>query len=75
MEIIMIENTTKRKPRKKSYTNFVTNMLSIQEQIHQTAYNLYVKRGCLHGYDLADWLTAEQLVIQQRLDSANNTQI
>jgi len=30
------------------------------EQIQRRAYELFVARGATHGWDLADWLTAER---------------
>lgn len=32
------------------------------EQIRKTAQELYVKRGCVPGNELADWLEAEKIV-------------
>jgi len=29
------------------------------EEIQQRAYVLHLERGCVHGYDLEDWLQAE----------------
>jgi hypothetical protein len=31
-------------------------------KVQETAYQLYVARGCAHGYDVEDWLAAEQIV-------------
>jgi hypothetical protein len=31
-------------------------------KVQETAYNLYVARGCANGYDVEDWLAAEQIV-------------
>jgi hypothetical protein len=33
------------------------------EQIQRRAYELFVARGATHGYDLADWFSAEQELI------------
>jgi hypothetical protein len=32
------------------------------QKVQETAYELYVARGCAHGYDVEDWLAAEQIV-------------
>ena len=32
------------------------------QKVQETAYELYVARGCSHGYDVEDWLAAEQIV-------------
>ena len=32
------------------------------QMVQETAYQLYVARGCAHGYDVEDWLAAEQIV-------------
>lgn len=34
----------------------------VSEQIRKTAQDLYVKRGCVPGNELADWLEAEKIV-------------
>ena len=34
--------------------------LPFHEQIQQRAYAIYVERGQEHGYDLDDWLAAEE---------------
>jgi hypothetical protein len=34
------------------------------------AYLLYEQRGCIDGYEVADWLRAEALVSQQTVASA-----
>ncbi len=34
-------------------------------EVEKLAYQYYVDRGCLHGYDREDWLKAEA-VIRQR---------
>jgi hypothetical protein len=31
-------------------------------KVQEQAYHLYVKRGCVNGYDVEDWLAAEQIV-------------
>ena len=32
------------------------------QKVQETAYQLFVARGYAHGYDLEDWLRAEQIV-------------
>jgi hypothetical protein len=36
---------------------------TMRQRIAQKAYELYLERGCLDGYDVEDWLKAEQLVL------------
>lgn len=50
-------------------TNTTTTTLSrgttqdkIQELVRKKAYELYQKRGCTAGNDMADWFEAEKLV-------------
>jgi len=31
-------------------------------KVQETAHQLFVARGCVHGYDVEDWLQAEQIV-------------
>ena len=33
-----------------------------QQKIHEMAYELFVQRGAIHGYDVEDWLQAESIV-------------
>lgn len=35
------------------------------ETISQRAYELYVERGCAHGYHLEDWLEAEKQLVEE----------
>lgn len=37
--------------------------MNLQEEIAKVAYELYLKRGCVHGRDLDDWLEAERIVL------------
>ena len=52
---------------------------SLHQRISQLAYQFYVCRGNVHGYDLDDWLAAERKVfIKTRLelgDETNGTEI
>jgi hypothetical protein len=34
-------------------------------KVQEQAYHLYVARGCANGYDVEDWLAAEQIVKSQ----------
>jgi len=31
-------------------------------KVKEMAYQLYLARGCAHGYDVEDWLAAEEIV-------------
>lgn len=37
--------------------------MNLHEEISKVAYELYLKRGCVHGHDLDDWLEAERIVL------------
>lgn len=37
--------------------------MNLHEEIAKVAYELYLKRGCVHGHDLSDWLEAERIVL------------
>lgn len=37
----------------------------LSEEIAKVAYDLYEKRGCVHGYDFEDWIEAEKIVMQR----------
>ena len=32
------------------------------QKVQETAYHIFLARGCAHGYDVEDWLAAEQIV-------------
>ena len=34
----------------------------LSQKVAQKAYELYVERGCAHGYDVEDWVKAERIV-------------
>jgi hypothetical protein len=38
----------------------------IREAIAARAYELFLERGGLHGYDMEDWLTAEDELMDRR---------
>jgi hypothetical protein len=42
---------------KKGYT------MNLHEEIAKVAYELFESRGCVHGWDLDDWLEAERIVL------------
>jgi hypothetical protein len=35
------------------------------QRVHEVAFSLYEQRGCVGGYDLDDWLRAEEIVKNQ----------
>lgn len=37
----------------------------INQRIEEKAYDLFEKRGCIHGNDVNDWLEAEKIVNQE----------
>jgi hypothetical protein len=39
------------------------------EQIALKAYWLFLERGCVHGHDLDDWLTAERELLKPKSGS------
>ena len=54
-----------RKPKNRiesplSQTSFDNG--NFYQKVQEVAYQLYVARGCAHGYDVEDWLAAEQIV-------------
>lgn len=38
---------------------------NLYDETAKLAYELHEKRGKIHGYDLADWLEAERLVLER----------
>jgi Protein of unknown function (DUF2934) len=42
---------------------------SLEDQIQQRAYELYVERGNQSGSELDDWLQAEEEILQAREES------
>jgi hypothetical protein len=67
MEELMLENiSTKTQP---SIAVFVDDNAirdrALNERISQKAYELYLQRGQIHGYDLQDWLEAEKWVMAE----------
>ncbi len=39
--------------------------MNLREEISRAAYELFEARGCVHGFDLDDWLQAERIVLGQ----------
>lgn len=37
--------------------------MNLHDEISKVAYDLYLRRGCVHGHDLDDWLEAERIVL------------
>jgi hypothetical protein len=40
------------------------NERNLHEETARVAYELHEKRGKIHGYDLADWVEAERIVLE-----------
>jgi hypothetical protein len=38
---------------------------NLYDETAKVAYELHEKRGKIHGYDLADWLEAERIVLER----------
>lgn len=59
----------KKKPNKATdssksdFSEAVPLSPELRERVAQKAYELYEKRGGIHGRDIADWLEAERLVM------------
>ena len=41
------------------------NEMNLYDETAKAAYELHEKRGKIHGYDLADWLEAERVVLER----------
>ncbi len=52
----------KKNPKRKKGTETILDDQALRERIAGKAYELYQKRGPIHGHDLDDWLEAERLV-------------
>ena len=39
--------------------------MNLYDETAKAAYELHEKRGNIHGYDLADWLEAERIVLER----------
>jgi hypothetical protein len=38
-------------------------MMNLHDEIAAFACELFKSRGCIHGYDLDDWLNAERIIL------------
>ena len=41
------------------------NEKNLYNETAKVAYEIHEKRGKIHGYDLADWLEAERIVLER----------
>lgn len=55
---------TKEKPRTADERNSKSKEIT-EEQIASRAYELWLKRDCEHGFDVEDWLKAEEELKQE----------
>ena len=46
----------------------------IHDEIARVAYELYEKKGMVHGHDLEDWLEAEKIVMEKHERHARETE-
>ena len=46
----------------------------IHDEIARVAYELYEKKGMVHGHDLEDWLEAEKIVMDKHERHARETE-
>ena len=57
--------STSRKPKNRIETPLEQTSNgngNFYQKVQETAYQLYVARGSAHGFDVEDWLAAEQIV-------------
>ncbi len=47
-------------------TETLATAVELEERIKQRAYELYEQRGGIHGFDIDDWLQAENEVLDAR---------
>ncbi len=45
--------------------------MNLHDEIAAVAYELFESRGCIHGFDLDDWLTAERTVLGRHAGQEN----
>ena len=45
----------------------------LHDEIARVAYEFYETRGRVHGYDLADWVAAEKIVMEKHARHAKET--
>jgi hypothetical protein len=63
-----------RRTEKKTTADIGSQELT-EEIIRMRAYQLFEQRGCLHGYDVEDWLQAESEVMGKKTTtSADQTE-
>lgn len=55
----------KTDPPKSSQSETGVPDWALRKQIERKAYELYEKRGWIHGLDVGDWLEAERLVLAE----------
>lgn len=55
----MTITTTKERPKNADERMLKSKEIT-QEQIANRAYELWLKRGCEHGFDVEDWIKAEE---------------
>jgi hypothetical protein len=64
------------KPAQKRLNNWVVTIESgedrhkqiIQSTVAKRAYQIFEKRGCKHGFDLEDWVSAEKELLHHDFD-------
>jgi hypothetical protein len=59
------QSNKKSDPPKTTLSETTPPDLVFSERIAQKAYELYEKRGWIHGLDTSDWLEAERLVLAE----------
>jgi outer membrane protein TolC len=52
--------------QQQAFTLVSATAADLQEQIERRAYELYEQRGRIHGFDIDDWLQAENEVLDAR---------
>ena len=60
-----VKKTTTSSARPRNRIEAATTIYSDEEfhrKVQEVAYQLYVARGCAHGYHVEDWAAAEQIV-------------
>ena len=65
-EVKMKGNSTKSKAVAGGPLKNAIAVIDLQEKIGKKAYELYEKKGCAHGNDLADWFEAERIVLSEK---------
>jgi len=52
--------------QQQAFTLLSATAADLQEQIERRAYELFEQRGRIHGFDIDDWLQAENEVLDAR---------